>query len=399
MILRHHPFLSSKGGYSTRLALLFIMSFWGIGVFLPFFPVWLEDQMMTPVQISLILTAIHWSKAATSPLFSSLADRLGDYRGVISILATGSFYAFALLLFAEGFPMIFALSVLGTALYFSFTPLCEGLVVFMSYRHKLNYPRIRIAGSLTFIGASFVAGLLLDYTISDVVIWLILGGLLLTILMMPIVPSTPTDKEKTTIDEATPPQEEIRWRSFLKHKVFLWYLLAAWFSSASHSVFFAFGSIHWQNAGYSASFISFLWVFETIAEILLFLVGQKLIDRFSPRFLLVLCGVGGIVRWSLTAAFISVPALLVAQALHAATFGCYHLAVSHIIGKNLPTKLMGRAQSLYCLSLFYGILTPLAGPLYNEFGGWAFLTGVPCSLAVLVIAYIVKKEEEKQASA
>ncbi len=67
--------------------------------------------------------------------------------------------------------------------------------------------------------------------------------------------------------------------------------------------------------------------------------------------------------------------LVPAQALHAASFGAVHLAAMHYLRDRTPPELQASAQGFYAAlgaALPFGLLTPVAGWLYDIAGGLAF---------------------------
>ena len=66
---------------ATRFALFYGAIFLALGVFLPFWPVWLADRGLSESQVGLLLALGLWAKVATGPLFGHLADRRRNRRG------------------------------------------------------------------------------------------------------------------------------------------------------------------------------------------------------------------------------------------------------------------------------------------------------------------------------
>ena len=76
--------------------------------------------------------------------------------------------------------------------------------------------------------------------------------------------------------------------------------------------------------------------------------------------------------------------LIVAQALHGASFGAVHLAAMHHLRDRVPAELQASAQGFYAgigHALLLGLITPVAGWLYAERGGQAFWAMAALALA------------------
>jgi PPP family 3-phenylpropionic acid transporter len=80
-----------------------------------------------------------------------------------------------------------------------------------------------------------------------------------------------------------------------------------------------------------------------------------------------------VLRWQLIGVFPEqVAIMLLAQTLHAATFGSFHASAIHLVHHYFPGRFQGRGQALYS-SLSFGA----GGAMGSLFGGylWASLGG------------------------
>ena len=106
-----------------------------------------------------------------------------------------------------------------------------------------------------------------------------------------------------------------------------------------------------------------------VAEIAAVRVRRPRCCAGSSRIrLLALAGALTVVRWCLISALGSDLALLVlAQALHGASFGATHLAAMHYLRDQVPPELQASAQASTprsAIALLFGLVTPVAGWLY-----------------------------------
>ena len=86
----------------------------------------------------------------------------------------------------------------------------------------------------------------------------------------------------------------------------------------------------------SETLIGFLWAGSVVAEILLFSVSGAVVRKCGPFGLLAIGAGAGFVRWIILAETTALPGLIVAQALHAASFGATYLATMHFIAARAP---------------------------------------------------------------
>jgi MFS transporter, PPP family, 3-phenylpropionic acid transporter len=139
--------------------------------------------------------------------------------------------------------------------------------------------------------------------------------------------------------------------------------------------------------------IGMLWAEGAIAEILLFWHGQRLLARFGPEGLMMIGGAAGIIRWILSGRLTWLPSIAVLQLLHAFTFGASYLGAMHFLSRAAPFSAAG-AQSIYVAvssGLGGGLVMVLAGALYADYGGTAYLFMAILSAAGLLSAFGLRK--------
>ncbi|SDH66321.1 MFS transporter [Roseospirillum parvum] len=355
---------------ALRLSLFYAALFSVIGTQLPFWPVWLEWRGLSETEIGVILSSAFWAKVVTNPAVGHLVDRHGRRRATMIALAAGALACFALFSFADGFFLLLGLNVIGWGLFAALMPLAETLTlstVEANPGRRVDYGRIRLWGSLSFIAAAAWGGWLLEDHSPALVLWMMLGGLGLCLLIAPTLPDPPSPRRAGP----TPP-----WRHLLGDRRFLAFLGAASLAQAGHTVYYAFGTLHWQAAGLGENLIGVLWAIGVVAEIALFAFGAPVVRRLGPAGLLLAAAGAGVVRWLILAATTDPLILLPAQTLHAASFGCTHLAAMHFIRQAVPGGLTVRAQSLYssiAMGLVMGLVMLASGHLYQALGGGAFV--------------------------
>jgi PPP family 3-phenylpropionic acid transporter len=352
---------------APRLALFYAAVFFFVGIQLPFWPVWLAGRGLSPSEIGLVLATALWLKVLTNPLAGLLADRSGKRRAVMIGLGAANLAGLLLFVPAYGFWPLLAINALTTATFSALMPLADNLTLTIAYEKQLDYGRIRVWGSISFIAAALGAGALLASRPSEMVLVILIGAAGLNLLACAQLP--PHD-----FTGAREPRGA--WRALLVDRRQLLFLAAASAIQASHSVYYAFGTLHWTALGYSGETIGVLWSEGVVAEIVLFAFGATLVARLGPARLLVLAGLAGMVRWGVAAEAAALPALLALQLLHAVTFGAAHLAAMHFMSRALPPGLSATGQSLYSATVSgvgFGIVMAGAGKLYAAFGAQAYL--------------------------
>ena len=158
----------------------------------------------------------------------------------------------------------------------------------------------------------------------------------------------------------------------------------------SHGPYYTFLTLHLEHLGYSRGVIGLLWALGVVAEVLMFLGMSRILTRFSLRRVLLASFLLAALRWVLLgtlAEFFWV--LLLAQVLHAATFGSFHAAAIAFVQRSFGAKQQGQGQALYAaLSGTGGALGALyAGYSWNLLG--PTFTFSLASVAALAAAVII----------
>jgi PPP family 3-phenylpropionic acid transporter len=369
---------------TLRLALFYAASFSIFGVQLPFCPVWLEARGMDPREIGLLLAVSPVVRIFAGPMVAPFADRLGRRKPIIVGAAICALAATALYAIAHGFWALALVTVVSGFFSTPMLPLVESLAMIAARARHIDYGRVRLWGSLAFIAAATLAGALIAERSADIVLTLVLAALALTVAAAFALP-----------DLRTPPTIHVRASlALLGNRAFLVTILAVTLLQASHQVYYGFSSLHWREVGLSETLIGALWAEGVIAEIVLFLVSARI--RMKPTTLLIVAAAGGIVRWSILGTTDALPALVFAQALHAATFGATHLAAIRFIMTAVPPEATTTAQSFY-ISFAGGIGAAIyaagAGALYADWGAGAYLAMALSALAGGAVALVVRRTQ------
>ncbi|MEE1569433.1 MAG: MFS transporter, partial [Alphaproteobacteria bacterium] len=337
---------------SFRLALFYAAVFLVVGVLMPFWPLWLnETRGMSAEEIGLLLGAGLWMKVLANPFFAHFADRRPEKRRLLATLALGALAGFSLFHWAQGFWQLLGVTLITFSMFTALMPLGENLTMITSYAHKLDYGRIRLWGSLTFVLASAGGGMVLVELPVTAVLWLVLGGVALTFFAALQLP----DPETTGIGgESQAPEAPLR--RILREPLFLIFLAAAGLIQASHSAYYGFATLFWREAGFADDVIGGLWATGVMAEVLLFAFSGAIMARVTPTTLLVIAAAAGVLRWCVIGATTNPFVLFPIQTLHALTFGATHLAAMHFIARATPPGCSATAQGLYSSTAMGGLL-------------------------------------------
>lgn len=379
----------SSRDFGFRLSLFNAVLFIGSGIQLPFLPLWLKDKGLPDQEAALIVGLMMAVRIAGIPFGTFIADVMQRRRAVIIACASGAALSYLMLHFMEGFWPILVAGMLAAALMAPVVPLTEVLAVEGSHRHGLDYGRIRLWASLSFLTGSVAAGALLEVIPVALVILLIAGAQGLGALVSLMLPH----------DGAVRParHEPPRLAALLAvtgSVSFLVFLLAAGLGQASHGFLYAFGSVYFTGLGYSTFTIGQLWAAGVLVEVLMFAFSNRFYRAFGSVRLIMLGTALAALRWTATGLEPPLALLFAVQALHAASFGFTHLGTMHFIRERVPENMRNTAQGIYSM-LSSGLLLSstmwASGFLYGWLGGAAWfvmaaIAALGCGLAVLLAA-------------
>ncbi len=368
---------------AIRYAAFYGAVFLAVGVYQPFWPVFLKSRGLSAAEIGLLFALTSWLRVVTTPFIAQIADRSGRAKATLVVVAALTLIVFTGFLEARGFWPILLVMLPAAVCFQPMIPLVESQTMAAVLRQRLDYGRIRLWGSLAFILGTVGAGFLITGRGPDLVFFLVLGALALTLLAALALPASPARRHEGA---GLSPLKLLRDRRFLL------FLGAAGLIQASHAAYYGFSALHWKAAGLSEATIGWLWAEGVAVEVLLFAFSGAVMARASPAALLGLAALAGVLRWTVLAASTDLALLIPAQALHGLTFGAAHLGAMHFLARAAPPGLAATAQSLYSAvsgGIAMGLAMLLAGALYGANAGQAFLAMAVLSALGLGLALVL----------
>jgi len=358
---------------NVRLSLLFAAIFFVTGCSLPYLPVWLAWRHLSAPQIAIISACPLLVRLLVTPAIAFAADRLGDHRSVLILLAWLALASQALLAQMQGFLAILLACLLLAVAWTSIMPLAEAIAIRGMTAVSLDYGRMRLWGSISFSAAALAGGWVVGRFSPQALFYLLIAG-------AAVLAGAAHALAKPRGGELSPARRP-RFgprdvAALLGSPTFLLFLLAAGAVQAAHAAFYTFGTLHWRTLGLSTLLAGQLWTVAVAAEILVFAYSAALLRRLGPTSVLVLAALAAVVRWSAMASDPAVWLLFGLQALHGLTFGAAHVGAIHVLARFVPEAQAGTAQAVYASAtsgILLGGATLLAGPLYAAWGGRAYL--------------------------
>ncbi|WP_370155840.1 MFS transporter [Ferrovibrio sp.] len=359
-----------------RISLFYAALFVGPGIWLPFWSAWLESRGLGATEIAIVVSSGIWIRLLAGPAAAHLVDRSGARRRALVLLSWASLLTFLPLWWAHSFWPLFLLATLYAVMWAPVTPFSENIALLAASRHNLQYGRMRLWGSISFLLVAYGAGLWLKGRDDDWIYGMLLAAMLLLALASHLLPDLrlPLDRPRLTGAPLL---------RLLRNRPFLVFMAANACLQSTHAMLYTFGTLHWRNAGLSDAQIGWLWAEGVLAEVLLFAVGQRVLQHVGGVGLLLLAAGGGLVRWCLLGVTGDFGLLVLLNLLHAATFGCAHLGAMRILAEGVDPDSSATAQTLYTAanSAFLALATLAIGPLFAAAGGLTYWAMLPLSAA------------------
>ncbi|MGZ8251001.1 MAG: MFS transporter [Methylophilaceae bacterium] len=329
-----------------RLSGFYFAYFAFVGAFTPFWSLYLKSLTFSAFQIAVLMSLFQVARIFSPSLWGWLADHLGRRVPIIQWLAGLSVLSYIGVFFGTGFSWLFAVMLSLSFFWSASLPLIETVTLGHLGDRFDRYGRIRMWGSIGFIAAVIGLGYLLDYTDIKALLWVVLALLVAVSLFSRNIPEpriTPHHTDDSSI-----------WQ-IVRQKEVVALMTACFTMSAAHGVYYTFYSIYLVDHGYTAAQVGWLWALGVICEILIFLCMPVLTKRFGLRLILLVSLFLAFIRFSVIGWAVDFWWLiLLAQTLHAATFGSYHAAAVALTHRYFKGRHQSKGQGLYT-SVSYGI--------------------------------------------
>lgn len=383
---RQHDRLPDPGAdYGKRVAIYFAAMFVIYGVLVPFLPVWLDGRGLTAHEVAIVTAAPFIFRLAVMPTVAIFADRHGAHRRYVIAIAWGALTASLLLGAMNGFWPILAMAGLFSLTVATMLPLVEAIAVKGVRLFSLDYGRMRLWGSLSFVIVGLIVGAWIDRSGSEAALWVMIAGTVLTVAAahaLPYPPRVALDEDADSRPKRTNVTGEVL--RLLSLPVFMAFLVAASAAQASHALFYTFGALHLRAQDISGAWIGALWAIGVLAEVALFAVAGTRLRHLKPEMLLAIGAATAIVRWTVMSFDPPLALLIPLQLTHALTYGATHLGAILFVARAVPDDVSGTVQALYATfasGVAMGMATWASGPLFVAYSGGAY--GAMAGLAAI----------------
>lgn len=283
-----------------------------------------------------------------------LADHTKKRVVWIRLTALLGLLGFTAVFWAHGFFWLFCVMAALSLFTSSTLPLSESLTLAHLATTDGHYSRIRMWGSLGFIVASVVLGFVIDLAGIKSLLWFLLAvqiTLFLLTFKLPEANIAPHEHDHFSV-----------WQ-IIKQPTVIALLIGCSCMVTAHGVLYNFYSIYLSSHGYSKGTIGLLWAVGVICEIAIFMLMPKIMQRCSLKSILLISLILAVIRFSLIGVAVdNMMLLVIAQTLHAATFGSFHAASVEVVAQFFNGRHQAKGQALYN-SVAYGVGGTVGGVL------------------------------------
>lgn len=338
-----------------RLSGFYFFYFAFVGAMAPFWGLYLHSLAFSAVQIGVLMSLLQVMRIFAPNIWGHIADHTGRRVAIVQLAALVCLVAFTGVFWAKTFWPLFAVMALISFFWSASLPLVEATTLSHLGERSDRYGRIRLWGSVGFIVVVVGLGALLDHAPIAIVPWVVFCLLIGIVLTSRVIP----EAEIARHDVIHTPLREV-----LRRPQVVALLAAALLMAAAHGPYYTFFTIHLVESGYSKSVAGWLWALGVICEIGIFLLMPRVFRHIRPETVLLASLLLAAVRFVLIGwQADNLPVLLLAQLMHAFTFGTYHASALALVHRHFTGKNQARGQALYN-SLAFGIGGTL-GSLYS----------------------------------
>ena len=360
---------SNHPNYYWRIAGFYFFYFAFVGMFSPYWSLYLKSIEFNAVQIGVLMSVQPVMRMLSPAMWGWLADRLGNRLIVVQIAAFGSALCYLGVFFTTDYYGLLLVLALMSFFWSASMPLVEATTLTYLGKNASRYGRLRSWGSVGFILAVLGLGYALDYI---AIRWILWAGLFIQLGILYFSRQIPPTE---VIAHHTDSHPILR---IVKQPQVLALFGACFLMAVAHGPYYTFFSIYLVEHGYAKSAVGALWTLGVVCEIGVFFAMPKLMRKFALTQMLMMSMALAVVRFLLIAWQVdTLWLLLLAQTLHAATFGAFHASAVALVHHFFRGRHQSRGQALFG-SVTYGaggmVGGLLSGPLWLHWGASVMYT-------------------------
>jgi MFS transporter, PPP family, 3-phenylpropionic acid transporter len=404
---------AAKRGFAVRMSAFYGAMFLVLGTSMAYLPSWLASKGFTASEIGWFAAAPLLLRLIVTPAIAFVADRAKAHERAIVLLAALAGMALLLVAGRADFWPILLLVTLFQLSMQATMPLAETIAM-RGVNGGLDYGRMRLWGSLSFVAGTYLCGQLVDWRGMSAVIWFLFASAVLTFIAAVLLPPQqvmgPVVLRSVAglASPAAPAKSEPRGIAGFVASLrligtpgIIWFLLASGAVQAAHALFYTFGVLHWRGVGLTPGWIGSLWAISIAVEVALFSWSGAVVSRVGAWNLVAIGAAASVIRWTAMAFDPALPWLILLQVMHALTYAGTHLGAMHFIRTQVPEHQAGMVQALNVTvssGVLMGLAQVLSGQTYGVFGAASYLGMAALALAALAVC-VMRRVAQPRAGA
>ena len=373
-----------------RLSGFYLFYFASLGAMLPYWSAYLFSKGFDAREIGELVAILMVTKIISPNVWGWIADHTGKRMAIVRLGSLCAIITFTGILFVSSYWWI-ALVMLVYSFFWNATLPQFEATTFSHLGKKVNrYSSIRLWGSIGFVIAVWALGLSIEQWGVSIVPYSLIFLFISIWVMSLVVPESAAGH----LNLDSEPLKEI-----LKRPAVVGLLLSCFLMQASHGAYYVFYTPYMTAHGYSMTSIGSLWALGVVAEVVVFIFMNRLLEYFSLRNLILFSLFLAVIRWALLSVFVEqLYFVIFIQLLHAATFGVYHAAAIHLIHTYFPGRHQGKGQALYS-SISFGaggaLGSYISGVSWDSLGSnVTFYIATGFALSGFIISFLLVKDNK-----
>lgn len=321
-----------------RLSGFYLFYFASLGALVPYWSLYLKSLGFSSLEIGELMALLMVTKVISPNIWGWLADHYGRRMRIVRIGSLLAMLGFIGVFFANSYATL-ALVMFGFSFFWNAVlPQFESVTLVHLDERSHRYSMVRLWGSIGFILSVSALGPLLEQFGPQLLPYVLLGLYATIVLSSLLVPER--------VEQ--PHHDSAPLGDLLRKPAVIALIVACFLLQASHGPYYTFYTIYLEEYGYSRSLIGQFWALGVVAEVVLFLFMHKLEPRIGLRRLFLAALLLSTIRWLMIGFFPdSLSLLLLAQLLHAASFGLFHAVAVALFHRYFRGKHHGKGQALY----------------------------------------------------
>lgn len=336
--------MSSKSWLSTSYFLQYSVN----GVFLPFWILYLTTvKNLSVLEASSIFSMLFLARFLSGVFLSpyllkrynmSLSLKISIGVGVVLAASYG---------LTNDKLLLTVITFMFGLIYYTVSPFIESLASLFLREENIDYGKARTWGSLSYTLVGIVVGGIIAYVGNEALYYILVFLIGLYFLFM-FLPQPKLVRELNVSSSGEKNKKEKLYSWILKDRTAFLLIVVIFLYQLSHTAYNNYNAIYLSSMNISAKWLTGLILnISVIAEIIFFIFSKNIVDKIKPKSLLVLAGVGAVVRWTMLASLPNIYVFTIMQAFHAITFAAAHIAFILILNRGYSTEKIIDMQNLY----------------------------------------------------